>query len=634
MRRPRRRRTTTRLRGRLGWAAVALASVMGSNWALAMPASAATTTIEDTAIGTGNNQVSYSGTWTQCSGCAPSALNSSYRYSTNFGAIATVRFTGSQVNIFGIKAPGGGHAAFSVDGDTPTVVDTFSTTVAATLVFSSGRLSGGPHVVKITNVHDRNPASNGYYVAFDRAEVATDPAPPPPPPPAQTATTVEDTAIGTGNNQVAYSTGWMACVGCVASPNNSLYYTGVPGAVVTIRFTGTQINVYGVKGWANGFGTFRIDGAQPAVTDTYAPDSTVTLLYTSNVLTAGAHTLTYTNDGHRNATSTGNNIGFDRAEITTTAPPTAPPSYAGPRSGKPWLSGTFPDPVMNQQNLEAFCNWRGAPCDFVLLYVTRNNWTNVTQPADLLRTFATWPGRLIISIPPFPENIGASNATCATGAYDSYWRTFGTFLNTYGRQNSFLRLGWESNGDWYQWAGTNPTDYVNCFRHVADAINSTAEPDPTICWCLNAHYSQNPPSHNPMELYPGDAWADGVGLDAYDHYPPSTTKAAFDAQANAPGGLNYWYNFAQAHNKLFGVGEWGVVSGSGSNGGGDSANYVQWMYDWFVAHAGKGFAYEYYFNNCDQNNVGSNLYRPIGNGCFYRNSSAAARYKQLYSAKP
>lgn len=74
----------------------------------------------------------------------------------------------------------------------------------------------------------------------------------------------------------------------------------------------------------------------------------------------------------------------------------------------------------------------------------------------------------------------------------------------------------------------------------------------------------------------------------------------------------------------------GVVSGAGSNGGGDSANFVQWMYDWFLEHAGKRLVYEFYFGNCDPGNVGSNLYRPLGPGCVYRNPNAAARYQQLY----
>lgn len=68
--------------------------------------------------------------------------------------------------------------------------------------------------------------------------------------------------------------------------------------------------------------------------------------------------------------------------------------------------------------------------------VTRaGRWTGPPAPSrargaavssDLLQRFATWPGRLIIGASPFPENIGASNAICVTGAYVSYWRNFVT----------------------------------------------------------------------------------------------------------------------------------------------------------------------------------------------------------------
>jgi len=424
----------------------------------AVPAIAATMTIEDTSVGTGLGQVSYSGIWTLCGGCVPATPNGSFRYSNNYSAIATIRFSGTQINIYGIKESHGGFAAISIDGGTPSVVDTFATTSVVSLIYSSGALASGTHTATLTNLHQRNPASDAYVVGFDRAVATTTTTPPPPPTP--TAATVEDTTVGTGNNQVAYGGTWYACGGCV---------------------------------------------------------------------------------------------------------PTSP-----------------------------------------------------------------WPGRLMISIPPYPTSEGNANARCAAGAFDSYWREFGKTLNSYGRQSSFLRVGWESNGDWYPWSGTNPTDYINCWRHVVDGIQATAEPDPTMCWCLNNHYSQNPPSHNALDLYPGDAWVDGIGVDAYDHYPPSHTKAEFDAQANDVGGISYFYNFARAHNKFVGIGEWGVASGSGSNGGGDSPNYVQWMHDWFVDHAGKGLAYEFYFNNCEPDNVGSNLYRPLGPDCAWVNPNAAERYRQLW----
>lgn len=587
-------------------------------------------TIEDTDVGTGVNQVSYVGDWSLCTGCGPATPNSSFRYSYNYGSIATIRFSGAQIAVYGIENPLGGFAAFSIDGGTPTVVDTFLIASAVSLNYSSPQLSEGIHTLTITNVHQRSGASSNYYVGFDRAVVGGPVVVPPPPttPPV----TIEDTAIGTGPNQVSYAGAWTQCIGCVqVSPNNSIHTSTAAGAAATIRFSGVQANIYGVKGPNGGFATVSVDGGMAQTVDTYAPAPSITLLYASVQLSPGTHTFTLTNVRQRNVASTGFAVSLDRVDVPAGSTPTpAPPLWSGPRSGKAWISGTYPDPVMTPGNIDTFCAWRGPACDFALLYTTRNSWTNVTQPNSLLQAFANWPGRLIIGAAPFPENIGASLQTCGTGAYDAYWRNFGNTLNAFGRQDSIIRLGWEANGDWYQWSATDPTAFINCFRHVVDAVRATAEPDPLFSWSLNAHYSQNPPSHNAFDMYPGDAWVDIVGLDAYDFWPASRTKAEFDAQANAVGGLNYYYNFAQAHNKLFGVGEWGVVSGSGSNGGGDSPNYIQWMYDWFVEHAGRGFAYEFYFGTCEPGNVGSNLNRPLGSGCVYRNTNAGARYQQLY----
>jgi hypothetical protein len=285
---------------------------------------------------------------------------------------------------------------------------------------------------------------------------------------------------------------------------------------------------------------------------------------------------------------------------------------------------------MTPQNVDSFCLSRGSLCDLAHVYVPRQTWSSITDLAIISTNFAGWPGQMEISIPPFPENVNGSLQECATGAYDSRWRDFGTSLNRIGRQTSIVRLAWEGNGNWFPWSATDSTAYINCWRKVADAIRSTANPDPKISWPINAHYSQNPPSHNPLDIYPGDQWVDIISMDDYDHFPPSPTLAAFNAQANAMGGVTWLYNFAKAHGKLFGIGEWGVAQGS-TNGGGDNASYIQNMRDWMLARAGENFYYEAYFNNCDAGNVGSNLYRPVSTGCLYRNPLSAARYRALWS---
>lgn len=436
--------------------------------------------------------------------------------------------------------------------------------------------------------------------------------------------TIEDNA-----SQVNYVNLWTTCTGCApATRNNSYRFSTAAGATAAIRFNGSQIDIYGIRSPQGGVITISIDGKNPRAVNTYGATQTKALFYRSSVLTEGPHTAFVVNVGRSISPSTGTWSGFDRADSYREILDSPSQPH---RSGLPWLSGVNGDPIQQPVDVDAFCANRGSPCDLSQVFVSRDSWQNMVEPSWTEQNFAGWPGRLVISVPPFPETPDTSLQTCATGAYDAHWRRFGQTLNETGRQNSIIRIAWEANGNWYKWSGSDPTAYVNCWRHVADAIRSTASPDPLLDWSINAHYSQNPASHNPLDLYPGDAYVDIIGIDAYDHYPPSRTQAEFDQQANQTGGITWLYNFARQHGKLFGVGEWGVVSGNDDNGAGDNPNYIQFMWDWMRERADKGFYYENYFNTCEPPNVGSNLFRPGDpTHCVFQNPQAAVRYSQLW----
>jgi len=582
-----------------------------------------TATVEDTNVGTGRNQVSYDGDWIRCGGCVPPTPNNSFRYTATGGNDATIRFTGTQLKIYGVKEHSGGMAAVNVDFQpASTTVDLYSPTSVNVLIFDSGVLSNTTHTVILTNIGQKNAAADGFVVAFDRAQVYNTTVTPPP---GQT-TTIEDSTIGVG--AVVYVGPWTTCTGCApATPNGSYFTSAAGGATATIRFAGTRIKVYGIKQPSAGLASIALDGGTPTTINYYASAAADAMTYDSGPISDGPHTVLLTNLGRHNAPSSANVVTFDRAEVTVGTTTALPP--LGRRSGQPWFSGINGDPTMTPSDTDAFCDWRGAPCDLAHVYVARDSWDSIVKPNFALQNYAGWPGQLEISVPPFPENVGATLQKCATGAYDSYWRTFGQTLNSTGRQFSIVRLAWEANGDWFDWSATDPVAYVGCWRKVADAIRSTANPNPYIGWPINAHYSQNPPSHNPADIYPGDQWVDIISIDAYDHFPPSPTLAAFNSQANAIGGITWLYNFAKAHGKLFGSGEWGIAPGS-SDGDGDNANYIQYMRDWMVARAGENFYYEAYFNNCDSGNVGSNLWRPLSASCHYLNTNAGNRYRQLW----
>jgi hypothetical protein len=120
---------------------------------------------------------------------------------------------------------------------------------------------------------------------------------------------------------------------------------------------------------------------------------------------------------------------------------------------------------------------------------------------------------------------------------------------------------------------------------------------------------------------------DIVGIDNYDHYPWSPTKAAFDRTAAAPEGLDWLFAFARERGKLFSVGEWGVVPTG--DAGRENPDFVRWMHAWFAAHA-EHLAYEAYFSDCGRGGVQSSLFRTAAE-CM-RNPGSAEAYRNLWAS--
>jgi hypothetical protein len=82
--------------------ATALGAVVVST---AGPALADTMVIQDTNQGTGVGQVQFSANWNLCTTTCSKAPDNSYRWTSTAGSTATVRFSGSQIRLFGVKEP-------------------------------------------------------------------------------------------------------------------------------------------------------------------------------------------------------------------------------------------------------------------------------------------------------------------------------------------------------------------------------------------------------------------------------------------------------------------------------------------------------------------------------------------------
>jgi hypothetical protein len=299
---------------------------------------------------------------------------------------------------------------------------------------------------------------------------------------------------------------------------------------------------------------------------------------------------------------------------------------AGTWPGPNGLSGVNGDPVFDTAHVQQFCAARGRDCKVTQTYTDRTSYQSMTSSTSwTFGFFQDFDGMLVVSQGLVPDGGEQDLAGCAAGEFDQYWRNFGTLMIRYGRGDSVVRLGWEMNESTMSWRGTDPAAYIGCYRHAADAIRAT-NPAVVLDWTINGHGT-------PADLcggvstncYPGDDYVDIIGIDNYDHYPWSSSKAVFDRTASRPEGLTWLYDFARKHRKLFSVGEWGVAPTGDAKQ--ENPDFVRWMHGWFAAHA-PNLAYETYFSDCTAGGVQSSLYR-TDPGCL-QNPRSAAVYRKLF----
>jgi hypothetical protein len=304
-------------------------------------------------------------------------------------------------------------------------------------------------------------------------------------------------------------------------------------------------------------------------------------------------------------------------------PPEAARLASVPRAvgtGVRWVSGAngnFP------AEIEPWAAWTGRPVDLAVIFVGRETWQTVESDDWPLSAFSRdqWAGQISVAVPLWPDS-GGNERDCATGDYDQYWHRFGVNLLRYGRGDAIVRLGWEFNGDWYDWYPRDVDTWKTCYQRTVTAIRSVA-PDVRIDWTMTMHRDTLPGGGDVWSAYPGDAYVDIIGIDYYDMSPPAPDEDTWDQLCTAPSGLCTVIAAARAHGKTFSVPEWGVASGSG--GGADNPFFVEKMYDTFRANAGV-LAYEAYYSNAEPDNVRSSLHDPD------LNPASASTYLRLFGA--
>ena len=125
-----------------------------------------------------NAALQYSGTWTHAgpsSGYTNGDYDSTESWSQTTGSSMTVSFTGTAVQWIGAKNNNGGIAAVSVDGGTPTNVDTYSPAGKEfqQVLFSDTGLTAGTHTLTITVTGNKDSGSSADTVVIDAINVPT-----------------------------------------------------------------------------------------------------------------------------------------------------------------------------------------------------------------------------------------------------------------------------------------------------------------------------------------------------------------------------------------------------------------------------------------------------------------------------
>lgn len=241
--------------------------------------------------------------------------------------------------------------------------------------------------------------------------------------------------------------------------------------------------------------------------------------------------------------------------------------------------------------------WLGEPVGYTLDFVGRaptsstTPWANIDNPAWWCTRWASRSSSLVLSTAMLP-NTNFTLAAGASGAYDAHWQQFGQTLVANGCADAILRLGWEFNGGFYPWAaGGKEASFAAYWRRIVTALRAVPNQQFRFDWTPLAGNTHA----NVEAAYPGDAYVDVIGLDAYDTSTVPATDAVgrWNDQLNRPWGLNWQRNFARAHGKAMSLPEWGLtVRPNDSLGGGDNPTYISNMWAWMRANP---YLYTSYF---------------------------------------
>ena len=335
------------------------------------------------------------------------------------------------------------------------------------------------------------------------------------------------------------------------------------------------------------------DPAATTTTTTRAPSTTTTTRAPGTTTTTGAPGTTTTTGAPGTTTTTGlattsslSNGVLQQGAYVGSATPSGMASFARETETSPTVATDY---------LPGNAGWAGMDGSGGSL-----NWL-----------LTPWQGSgytLSLGVPIIPTSSSGTAvgtlAQGATGAFNSYYVTLAQTLVAGGQSNAYLRLGWEFDGSWMPWAATTPSaeaSFASYFQQIVTAMRSVPGSSFRFVWNPDAGaFTQS--GYSVAAAYPGNAYVDVIGLDAYDQsWATPQTPANAWTSTTLPT-LTAAQQFASAHGKPLAFPEWGVAIRSDGHGLGDDPYFINQMVAW-MENPANDVAYETYF---DDNSGGVN----------------------------
>ncbi|SDU19234.1 Glycosyl hydrolase family 26 [Verrucomicrobium sp. GAS474] len=271
--------------------------------------------------------------------------------------------------------------------------------------------------------------------------------------------------------------------------------------------------------------------------------------------------------------------------------------------------------MANVQRIDVASTWLGRSELWGEEFTTTDNWIDIEGPDWMLQPAGKWVAQnadrhYILSVGMLPGPVSGSGPTTgpgagspvslaqgATGAYNAYFQALAQNLVRNGlANNTIIRLGWEFNGGWYAWHADTAvlaTSYAAYWQQIVTTMKAVpGAANLKFAWNGATGWS----SYALTAAYPGDAYVDFVGVDAYDQswvansypYPSGATAAQIqvcrqnawnDLSGTTNNGIAWWKNVAVAHGKPFVIPEWGLCVRTDTHGGLDNPFFIQQMYN-------------------------------------------------------